>query len=447
MRQLKRIGYASSLAVLVMGVSGRLLAGSVPGLYFTNAVTLPNGLGQFELVAPRASDSFALLYSFDLTDWGYWTTLSGNSRYVIQTPEPITAIGEAVFVQAAPLGQAINKFTFDFRWSRNVPLVNGTPTVSWPQSLDSWQAALEVGNSTNLPPAAVVTFTGPGGSGLVNLPAEFWPDDDYSGTYESGIFSLPPVPPGGTWSVAYGATNFTVSKPDPQVANRFVVVVPSFVVSNGVLTSMSWSYRQPGTGAGLGARPNYITRVGFALYGPDYSLCGENDNDIYYREFTNPGVTNFAVTPPIPWSNPLWQIEYEDDLRNKYSFNYSFGNLYEVYGVNSFSGVDYCSPTNYGFKLLGSATSTTTFTGAYNYYLIRAPKHNVVKVDTVRGSNGSYYGTTYTGNTANWQYIGGTPDGQFATLGQTSRGFYTGGFFVINALGHGISSVTVYTAP
>jgi hypothetical protein len=212
------------------------------------------------------------------------------------------------------------------------------------------------------------------------------------------------------------------------------------------LTSFSWTWRNAATGARLDSRPAQVRNVEFTLYGPDFAQCSENDYDIFYQQFTEASVTNFTVSPPIPWDNPLWQIEYKDDLNNTYTLNYAFGNLYEVYGANSFSGVD-CDPTDNGFTHLGSATNSATFAGSYNYYLVRAPKHNVVKIDTVRGSNGSYYGTSYTGNTADYLNIGGAPDGLYATLGQTPRGFYTGGYFVVNASGQGLTSLTVYLAP
>ena len=143
----------------------------------------------------------------------------------------------------------------------------------------------------------------------------------------------------------------------------------------------------------------------------------------------------------------MFQFEYEDTLKNSYTLNYSFGNLYEVYGGNSYAGVDYCDPVGSGFTLLGSATNAATFSGAYNVYLVRAPKHNVVKVDTVRGSNGLYYSTHITGNTSDYQNIGGAPDGLYATVGPTPWGFFTGGLFVIDATGHGLSSLTVYISP
>ena len=104
-------------------------------------------------------------------------------------------------------------------------------------------------------------------------------------------------------------------------------------------------------------------------------------------------------------------------------------------------------PASHGFTLLGSATNTSTFTGSYSVYVIRVPKHNVVNIDAVLGSNGIYYSSYTTGNTSDYQNIGGPPDGMYAVVGLTKRGYYTGGFIVIDATGKNLSSITVFTSP
>jgi hypothetical protein len=252
---------------------------------------------------------------------------------------------------------------------------------------------------------------------------------------------------GGTWHVAYGTETLTFGQPDPQLASHFVMIVPKLVINNGSLVSLSWAYRNPASGAVLGSVADRIARIKFSIYGGDFTRCGPDDNTIFETPLFDSSVTNFVLSSPIVWSNLMLAFTYEDTLNNSYLFFSSFGNLYEVYGANSYSDIDYCNPTASGFMLLGSATNTATFTGAYNYYLVRAPKHNVVKVDTVRGSNGLYYNTYVTGNTSDYQYIGGPPDGLCATVGPTPRGFYTGGLFVIDAIGQSLSSITVYTVP
>jgi hypothetical protein len=123
-------------------------------------------------------------------------------------------------------------------------------------------------------------------------------------------------------------------------------------------------------------------------------------------------------------------------------------NKYEVYGGDSFSmdeqrwfdkGYD---PRAYGYTFIGSATNTSTFSGAYKMYIIHTAPYNVAKVDTVRGSTGSYYSASGDGNTSNWQNIGGPEDGLFAEVGATQLD--RGGFVVIDATEHHLTSLMVY---
>jgi hypothetical protein len=423
---------------------------TLPGLYLTNAVVLPDGCAQFEVRTPDATNAFALLYSFNLQTWGYWTNLnSGTNRYVIQTPWPISTVG-TIFLRAAPLGQAIYNLAFNFRSFWNGPLANGTPVMSWPQQMQNWNVCLQVGNCTNLPACTNVLFSGPPGSGITNEPAVYGPHSGYGGTYDSRLLSSSSPPSGGTWTVQYGTNLLAFATPDPQLASRYVVMVPSFVVSNGQLSSVSWTYCNPNTGAILGTVPDFVAGLGtFEVYGGDFRLWGADDNTIYESPTLSRRFTNFVFSPPIEWTNGMLDIQYVDTLNNRYDFQYSFGNQYEVYGGTSLSGVDGYDPVASGLTFLGSATNTSTFNGAYNVYLVWVPKHNVVKVDTVQGSNGLYYNTYFTGNTTDYQNIGGPPDNQYAIVGYCPgvHWIHTGGYIGIDATGVGLTSLKVFVVP
>ncbi len=439
-------------ALLLMGACLPSPCGVPSELYLTNVVVLPNGFGQFEVRTPDTTNGYVLLYSRELTQWSYWKSLdTGTNHHVIQTPLPISSIG-TVFVQAASLGQAIYEFHFDFRGMWNGPLKNNsTPALSWPQQIQSWQAQLNVDNCTNFPSTADVLFSG---IGTTNEPAEDDPTPyyDLTGWYSTSILPISSPPLGGSWTVEYGAKHLVFSVPDPQLASHFVTIVPSFVASNGYLHSVSWTYRNSITGADLGASPVFKKKIDFSIYGGDYNLFGQNDYTVFESSEISDNSTNYVFSPPVEWTNSMFVVTYGDSLRNNYTYFYSFGNLYQVYGGNSSvtgnnwweQGYD---PESHSFTLLGSATNTSTFTGSYSVYVIRVPKHNVVNIDAVRGANGIYYSSYITGNTSNLQNIGGPPDGMYAVVGPTERGYYTGGFIVIDATGKNLSSITVFTSP
>jgi len=438
---MKRLLLLLTALLLPMGHLAAQSSSTLPGLYLTNAVVLPDGCAQFEVRTPDATNAFALLSSFDLRTWNYATALnSGTNRYVITSPSPISSI-DAVFLGAAPLGQAIYSLDFSFRNFWNGPLTNGTPVMSWPQQIQNWQVSLQVGNCTNLTAATNVLFSGPSGTGITNEPTVDGPDSGYGGTYDSDLFASSPSPPGGTWTVQYGTNLLALGTPDPQLANHYVVMVPSFVVSNGQLSSFSWTYHNRNTGAILGTAPSFVARIEFEIYGAD-------DNEIYERTLGH-SFSNFVFSQAIEWTNSMLNIEYVDTLNNRYEFQYSSGNQYEVYGGTSLSGVDGDDPVASGLRFLGSATNTSTFYGAYNVYLVWVPKHNAVKVDTVEGSNGVYYNTYFTGNTSDGQNVGGPPDGQYALVGYCPGilGFHTGGYIGIDATGDGLTWLKVFVVP
>ena len=125
---------------------------------------------------------------------------------------------------------------------------------------------------------------------------------------------------------------------------------------------------------------------------------------------------------------------------------------YFVYGGESFSTTEPdwhekgYHPELYGYKLLGSAKSAQaakTFIGSHAYYIITVYPVNIAEIDTVQGSDSQYFGTNIGGNTIDSQNIGGQPDGLYAYVGGKQEGG-SGGFTVINASSHSLSSITVY---
>jgi hypothetical protein len=125
---------------------------------------------------------------------------------------------------------------------------------------------------------------------------------------------------------------------------------------------------------------------------------------------------------------------------------------YSVYGANSFSTSipQYWEqgyhPESYGSTLLGSANTTATFSGTYNFYIVKANIPNIALIDAVQGSDGGYYDTYLTGNTSDYQNSWGAPDGGYAHVAGLYDG-QSGGYIAIDASAAALSSVTVFAAP
>ena len=121
---------------------------------------------------------------------------------------------------------------------------------------------------------------------------------------------------------------------------------------------------------------------------------------------------------------------------------------YEVYGGNSYlpcGGVEGYNPQNNAYTFLGSATTSRIFSGSFSYYVVLTRDLNIIQLDAVQGSDGTYYGTTSTGNTTDFASIAGPPDAQFAIVG---AGRISGGGYVdIDASASAPGSLTVILAP
>jgi len=123
------------------------------------------------------------------------------------------------------------------------------------------------------------------------------------------------------------------------------------------------------------------------------------------------------------------------------------GSPYYVYGGDAPpESQEGFSPADHGYNLLGTATATQQFDGAYDYYIIVTNPLNVAFVDAVEGSDGLYVTNVGGGNSLDIPNIRFAPDENYAQIG----GGYVidwGGYAVINAPGAGLTSITVYIKP
>ena len=289
------------------------------GLYLTNAIVSPDGRAHFEVVTP-SNGVYSLLVSTNLSDWFSVDNLEGpTNRFTLTWPDPPWRVNDfnSLFLRVAVGLVPQYDFRLNFHSTAGT-LVAGTPIVSFPQSVQRYSAFLE-GNRLTSPAAATdVFFTGPPGSGLTNaLPEGSELDPDHYGkNYWSPIPASPSVPPPGTWTVNYAGTLLVFDQPDAQT--RFVIPHPTVVVSNGVLASVNWVYRDPTTGQPLAGPPGFLTVVVVEVFG------GAPSQRIYDSGDLGRETANHPFSPTIDWSEvDALTLSYYDNLGNYYEVRYA----------------------------------------------------------------------------------------------------------------------------
>jgi hypothetical protein len=304
----------SSVAVLtVISPPVQTLA----GLYFTNMILLPDGRAQLDLIVPT-NGVYTLLASTDFKKWEAAMTFEGpTNRFVITSPRPMAEIG-TTFLRAA-VGRVVSHSFLFYFVSSPAALVPGTPSISFPQAIQVYSVRLDVNNASNWPAQTQVLFTGPPGSGMTNLAAfdAAIQTEDNSAWYMSPPVASPSVPPLGTWTVTFGGAPMTFDPPDPQATTRFIVPQPNLVVSNGVLTGVSWVYRHASNGQALTTLPAYVQEIIVQVHG------GMPFHRLYDSNSLPPNTTNHVIATPVLWSDVAnFSISYYDDLGNCYDAHF-----------------------------------------------------------------------------------------------------------------------------
>jgi hypothetical protein len=128
----------------------------------------------------------------------------------------------------------------------------------------------------------------------------------------------------------------------------------------------------------------------------------------------------------------------------------SFGDInYHVYGGASFEIYEPnwwekgYHPESHGYTHLGSSNRSKTFQGNYSFYIITTYEGDTAPLDTVQGSDNTYFSIYAGGNSTNYENIGGSPDNQCAIIGGLSDPPVSG-FIVINASSYNLESIKVY---
>jgi hypothetical protein len=295
-------------------ILGSMLYSTITGFgqtpVFTNA-TVSGGTFSVQILI-TSNQLFTIQTSTNLTSWSsVGSETATNKLITLVDPRPTSGFSRQYY--RIMLGAAAS-YSFFFLEFANAGSFNSnsTPNTTFPVSLSSYSAALQVSDDANYPAATNVFFTGPAGSGLTNAPGD--PNNssmnDNSAFYQSPIVSSPAVAPAGNWTVNYKGSNqtFTVSSP----AN-LVIPYPTLTVTGGSLQSVSWVYRDATTGATLGGAPAYVSNIQLQVYG------NSSQSSLYNSPNLPPATTSNTLTNPVPYSSISGiGLAYQDTSGNNY---------------------------------------------------------------------------------------------------------------------------------
>ena len=278
---------------------------------FTNAKVAGGTFSVQVLIA--SNQLYTIQVSTNLTSWNsVGSDTATNSLITLVDPRGTAGFSHQYY--RIMLG-AVASFSLQFLEFANAGSFNSnsTPNTTFPVSLNSYSAALQVNDDANYPSATNVFFTGPAGSGLTNAAGD--PNNssmnDNSAFYQSPIVTSPTTAPAGNWVVNYKGSNqtFTVSNP----ATHLVVPYPTLTVSGGALQSVSWVYRDATTGATLGGAPAYVSNIQLQVNG------NSSQSSLYNSPNLTPATTSHTLTTPVTYSSISGiALAYQDTLGNNY---------------------------------------------------------------------------------------------------------------------------------
>ncbi|HEY1661541.1 MAG TPA: hypothetical protein VGI03_03915 [Verrucomicrobiae bacterium] len=303
--------------------AGIFLLSTIAGLsqspIFTNAAIVGGNFQVQILISSNAA--FTIETSTNLTDWSaVESTMATNKLITLVDPRGTASFSREFY--RLLLGTVVS-FDFNFLEFANAGSFgdNDSPDTTFPVTLNSYSGVFSAVDDTDYPAATNVFFTGPGGSGLTNSPAD--PDNSNTNNgdqanYQSAIISSPAVGLPGTWVVNYKGSNMTFSVVDPQAASRVVVPYPTVTVSGGTLQSISWVYLNSTNGDTLGGPPAYMTSLQVQIHGSSAA------DELYDSAQLTPGTTSNVPTNTVTWADVSGiSMAYNDILGNNYTINYA----------------------------------------------------------------------------------------------------------------------------
>ena len=292
------------------------LAGFGQAPVFTNAAIVSGFFQTRILITSNAV--FTIETSTNLTDWTAVDSMTATNNLITLVDDRGPAAGRQFY--RLLLG-ALVSFNFGFIEFANAGSFGGsfTPATTFPVTISSYSATFGVNNDTNFPAATNVFFTGPGGSGLTNSPANP-ANSNTNGSkanYQSQFVTSPVIGPGGTWTVGYKGSNHIFNVTAAHGSGHLVVPYPTVTVSGGILQSVSWVFRDATTGSTMVRAPMYLAGIQVLVHGT--SEAGE----LYDSDELTSDITNNILTTSVNWSAVSGiSMAYQDLDENNYVISF-----------------------------------------------------------------------------------------------------------------------------
>lgn len=290
---------------------------------FTN-FTLVNGQLKFQLVT-TPPHFYRLEISTNLINWEGedWFVSGQTLSEPITFPSNMFRQFNSMFFRIiyghqfnANLG--VNLFASAGAINANSPY---NVTVNYPVSISSYNLTFTAQFDPSYAAMNEVKFTGPSGSGINGIQAsqmKLRADDGDPGTvaYYANFYDTPVI---GQYTVNYKGTNFVFyfnASRINEINEHLVVPVPSITVSYGMLTAISWTYRNPTNGNLNPSASSFIDSIRIQI--DDY-----NGNRIYDEEIDDTSVKSYILSSPIPINNiERINLCYDDFTDNYYVISF-----------------------------------------------------------------------------------------------------------------------------
>ncbi|MEN9573817.1 MAG: hypothetical protein RL514_1672 [Verrucomicrobiota bacterium] len=260
-----------------------------------------------------------IAHSLQAPDQASYPGATGIAAYTKSLKFTVTTTG-------TPTGPALGQFDLVFNFNQGT--FDGTNgTIPFPQPLAYYFALYNIQNDTGYPTSVV--FTGPGGSGLTNVPSQvngssFGDSAFYSSpqvnfspaNLSPGAIFSPTPPSGGIYTVNYKGNAQQFNLLDPRSADQQILVVPTVVLSpTDTVQEIRWTYKT--TNGTPVAPPAFMERIEIRVNGANggrlYDV-GQNDDQRIL-----PATTNHTVIGSVAWTNvSSIQMVFRDTPGNQY---------------------------------------------------------------------------------------------------------------------------------